>query len=164
MQKKHKMFTRKGADLVIEKKITLLEALTGTSFIIKHLDGRKIKIESDAGTVIKPDSLMTVTGLGMPFYKKSYEFGNLLIKFSVEFPDSIPVGDKITSIHEALASTKGQEVKATEKEVDEVCVMQKLEDGHKNTHAEGGKTHDHEDEDEDDEEHGHGPQVGCQQQ
>jgi len=44
MQKKHKVFTRKGADLLIEKKITLLEALTGTSFTIKHLDGRKIKI------------------------------------------------------------------------------------------------------------------------
>jgi len=108
---------------------------------------------------------MTVIGLGMPFHKKSYEFGNLLIKFQVEFPDSIPVGDKMNMVHEALSASKGQSVKPTEGEVDEVCMMQKLEDGHKNTHAEGGKTHDHEDEDEDDEEHGgHGPQVGCQQQ
>jgi DnaJ family protein A protein 2 len=32
---KHKEFYRTGADLFIEKKITLLEALTGTNFEIK---------------------------------------------------------------------------------------------------------------------------------
>ena len=40
---------------------------------------------------------------------------------------------------------------------DEVCMLEKLEDKHKNTHAEGGKTNDHEEEDEDDEEGSHGP-------
>jgi DnaJ family protein A protein 2 len=30
--KKHKLFQRKGADLWIKKKITLLEALTGLNF------------------------------------------------------------------------------------------------------------------------------------
>lgn len=39
MIEKHKVFQRVGADLFIEKKITLLEALTGTNFTIKHLDG-----------------------------------------------------------------------------------------------------------------------------
>jgi len=39
MIKKHPTFTRKGADLFIEKKISLLEALTGYNFEIKHLDG-----------------------------------------------------------------------------------------------------------------------------
>ncbi len=37
---KHKEFTRLGADLQIEKKITLLEALTGTNYFIKGLDGK----------------------------------------------------------------------------------------------------------------------------
>lgn len=36
---KHKEYTRKGADLFVDKKITLLEALTGTNYEIKHLDG-----------------------------------------------------------------------------------------------------------------------------
>jgi DnaJ family protein A protein 2 len=40
----HKTFERKGADLFIEKKITLLEALTGTNFEIKHLDGKNLKV------------------------------------------------------------------------------------------------------------------------
>jgi len=42
--KKHNTFTRKGADLFIEKKITLLEALTGFNFSIQHLDGTQLLI------------------------------------------------------------------------------------------------------------------------
>jgi len=37
--KKHKLFERKGADLFMEKDITLLEALTGFTLKIKTLDG-----------------------------------------------------------------------------------------------------------------------------
>lgn len=40
----NKMFTRKGADLYMEKEITLLEALTGVDFTIMHLDGKIIRI------------------------------------------------------------------------------------------------------------------------
>jgi len=42
----HELFKRKGADLMIEKEITLLQALTGVDFILKHLDGRKIRIKN----------------------------------------------------------------------------------------------------------------------
>jgi len=37
---KHPEFTRKGADLYIEKKISLYEALTGVQFTVTHLDGK----------------------------------------------------------------------------------------------------------------------------
>jgi DnaJ family protein A protein 2 len=40
----HKLFKRKGADLLIEKEITLLEALTGVDFVVTHLDGTKLRI------------------------------------------------------------------------------------------------------------------------
>ena len=36
--------TGKGADLLIEKEITLLEALTGVDFVVTHLDGSKLRI------------------------------------------------------------------------------------------------------------------------
>ena len=42
--KEHPIFKRKGADLLIDKEITLLEALTGVDFVITHLDGREIRI------------------------------------------------------------------------------------------------------------------------
>lgn len=78
-EQKHKIFKRKGADLFMEKEITLFEALTGLDFVLTHLDGRKVRISNPAGSVIKPDSLMTVENLGMPFHKRTYQHGNLII-------------------------------------------------------------------------------------
>ncbi len=52
MVKPHDVFERKGADLFIEKKITLLEALTGFSFQVTHLDGRVVKVATMPGEVI----------------------------------------------------------------------------------------------------------------
>jgi len=40
----NKIYSRKGADLLMEKEISLLEALTGVDFTIMHLDGRIIRI------------------------------------------------------------------------------------------------------------------------
>jgi len=64
----HKVFERKGADLYIEKKITLLEALTGLTFEIAHLDGKKIKITTLPGDVISHNQVKTIKGKGMPFF------------------------------------------------------------------------------------------------
>jgi len=103
IQKKHAIFMRKGADLMMKKQITLAEALTGFKFTMRHLDGRYVKSESAGGQVIKPDSLMTASGLGMPFYKKSYQSGNLFITFSVKFPDSLN-DSQISNLGSALKS------------------------------------------------------------
>ena len=43
-EKKHKTFYRKGADLFMEKEISLYESLTGLDFVLTHLDDRKIRI------------------------------------------------------------------------------------------------------------------------
>ena len=40
----NKIYSRKGADLYMDKEITLLEALTGINFCIIHLDGRVVRI------------------------------------------------------------------------------------------------------------------------
>lgn len=53
----HKTFTRRGADLYYEKKITLLEALTGFSLEIKHLDGSILKVATAPGEVISHGDL-----------------------------------------------------------------------------------------------------------
>ena len=79
----HKRFKRKGADLLIEKNITLVDALTGVDFTINHLDGTPLRIKNNPGEVIKPDDLKTLENKGLPFHKRSYEFGNLYIKFNV---------------------------------------------------------------------------------
>lgn len=63
--------------------------MTGVDFTIMHLDGRIVRIQSEEGQVIKPNTVMTCEGLGMPFHKTSYKFGNLFIKFTVVFPDQV---------------------------------------------------------------------------
>jgi len=74
---------------MIEKEITLFEALTGVDFVIKHLDGRKIRIKNTPGEVIKPDDIKTVENHGMPYHKQIFNFGNLFVIFKVKFPDSL---------------------------------------------------------------------------
>lgn len=59
-EKKHKTFLRKGADLFMEKEISLYESLTGLDFVLVHLDGRKVRITNTPGKVIHPDQLFTV--------------------------------------------------------------------------------------------------------
>merc|ERR1719158_1981015 len=53
-QKEHAEFKRKGADLFIERTISLVEALCGFEIEITHLDGRKILIKSEPGYIVKP--------------------------------------------------------------------------------------------------------------
>lgn len=71
------------------QEITLAEALTGTSFSIHHLDKRVLLVESPAGEVIKPDAWRCINDEGMPFHGRPFEKGNLYVKFTVKFPDSL---------------------------------------------------------------------------
>ena len=103
IEKKHKTFMRKGADLVMEKEITLIEALTGVDFVLQHLDGKKIRIKNNAGEIIKPDDVKTVENQGMPYHKKVYMLGNLFIHFKIKFPNTIEQSS-VKLIHEALGA------------------------------------------------------------
>ena len=75
--------------MLIEKEITLLQALTGVDFVLTHLDGKKIRIKNKPGEVIKPDEIKTVEGHGMPYHKQTFKSGNLFVVFKVVFPDSL---------------------------------------------------------------------------
>ena len=89
----------------MDKEISLLEALTGVNFTIMHLDGRIVRITGKEGVVIKPNMIMTCEGLGMPFHKTSYKFGNLFINFKIKFPDAINQ-QQLTGISNVLKSQK----------------------------------------------------------
>merc|ERR1719346_907727 len=53
-QQEHADFKRKGADLFIERKISLVEALCGFKMELTHLDGRKLLIKTSPGEIVKP--------------------------------------------------------------------------------------------------------------
>ena len=90
----HKTFTRKGADLFIKKKITLLEALTGFKLVVEHLDGRKLFIKSNPGEIVRPSleggaGIKAVRGEGMPSLQNPFLKGNLFILLEIVFPTSV---------------------------------------------------------------------------
>jgi len=53
-QQDHSDFKRNGADLYLERKISLSEALCGFELNITHLDGRKLIVKSSPGELVKP--------------------------------------------------------------------------------------------------------------
>lgn len=88
------------------KEITLLEALTGVNYTFTHLDGRKVTITSEPGNVIDHDTIMTADGLGMPFFKKSFMYGNLFVQFTVKFPRNM-TDQQMLHIGNALSDQAG---------------------------------------------------------
>jgi DnaJ-class molecular chaperone len=53
-----------------------------------------LRVQSAPGTVIKPDTLMTIEDKGLPFHKNSYKFGNMFVLFKVKFPESLDDGQR----------------------------------------------------------------------
>lgn len=113
--------------------------------------------------------MMTVEGLGMPFHKRTFQHGNLIIQFKIKFPNSVDqksmklLTDALNGTFEGAVSGAKTAGKDTTKE-DETCYLKSFEENHRNTDHRGGQGG-HDSEEEDDEEgHGHGQRVGCQAQ
>lgn len=99
-EKDHDLFKRKGADLLLQKDISLNQALTGYSYRFNHLDGRDVIIKTKPGEVIEcetkdPDSgrampyMMKVPHEGMPSRGNPFVKGDLYVVFHVKFPTHI---------------------------------------------------------------------------
>lgn len=84
--KPHDKFKRRGDDLLIQKNITLSEALLGCKFPVKHLDGRILVVESTPGQVIVPDSVKVIDREGMPVRSDVFNKGRMFVLFHVTFP------------------------------------------------------------------------------
>jgi DnaJ family protein A protein 2 len=87
-EKPHERFRRQDNDLVIEVEIDLLTALAGGRFAIKHLDDRALIVNMEPGDVVKHGEMKVIHGQGMPS-QRHHEPGDLYVKLSVKFPDTI---------------------------------------------------------------------------
>ncbi|KAM9934426.1 hypothetical protein OXX80_005987 [Metschnikowia pulcherrima] len=90
---KHAVFSRKGDDLFMDYKITLVEALSGFSKVVtKHLDGRAIHLSTPTGKVIRPGDYIRIQGEGMPvmnsqgWFSSKSKRGDLYVAIEIEFP------------------------------------------------------------------------------
>jgi len=148
----HPVFKRNKHDLLIEKKIKLVEALCGFQFSINHLDGRTLIIKSLPGEVIKPGDIKYIVSEGMPHYKNPFEKGKLLIHFDVEFPDDGFITPEIAkSLQRVLP--EGAVLGTMPPDAEEVTISA----GSVEDYGQG-------EEEEEEEEDSHGGRVACEHQ
>ena len=70
-------------------KVSLQEALLGYKKRISHLDKHVVEINSKENEVTQPFSWKVLQGEGMPKRNMYSEFGDLHIKFIVDFPKQL---------------------------------------------------------------------------
>ncbi|XP_078733124.1 dnaJ homolog subfamily B member 4-like [Lampetra fluviatilis] len=86
--KAHPLFRRDGSDIVYTASVSLREALCGCSVKVPTLDGRKLSLSMTE--VVRPGLTRRVAGEGLPFPRAPSRRGDLVVDFSVRFPDRIP--------------------------------------------------------------------------
>lgn len=93
-EKPHDVYERDGNDLIVNHKISLAEALAGTTVNIKTLDGRHLSIA--VTEIVSPGYELLIANEGMPIVKEHRKKGNLIIKFEVKYPTKLTAEQKAT--------------------------------------------------------------------
>ncbi|KAJ1411738.1 hypothetical protein B484DRAFT_402546 [Ochromonadaceae sp. CCMP2298] len=89
-EKEHAVFKRSNADLYMEMKVSLREALMGFERSVAHADGTSFTLRTEEGDISAPDDILVLENLGMPVYSPRAATtptrGRLFVKVGVEFP------------------------------------------------------------------------------
>eukprot|EP00927_Polykrikos_kofoidii_P007284 TRINITY_DN12983_c0_g1_i1.p1 TRINITY_DN12983_c0_g1~~TRINITY_DN12983_c0_g1_i1.p1 ORF type:complete len:496 (-),score=66.29 TRINITY_DN12983_c0_g1_i1:191-1678(-) len=83
---------RRGNHLELSLQITLRESLLGFARRLQHLDGHFVEVSS--GTVTKPGQLIKIVGEGMPRADAPSDYGDLLLRVTVEYPRSLSLTER----------------------------------------------------------------------
>lgn len=142
-------FQRQGDNLVYKIKINLMQALTGISFVMSHLDGLKFQIVSEPGEIIKPNSVRVLKGKGMPKYASPGHTGDLFLVFKVVFPPRL--SDERTNLLKGVFPELVT-VHTKEESVIETVTIERVQKDSRDKQREQCQTqqHRHEDQDSDD--------------
>jgi DnaJ-class molecular chaperone len=79
-------FKRSGLDLILDKTITVKEALCGFSFELKYITGKVYTITNNSGNIISNGYRKIIPNMGL---SRDNHTGNLLIIFDVKFPEKL---------------------------------------------------------------------------
>ncbi len=182
--KPHETFELKGLDLKVRAQLSLSEALLGFErIIIKHLDGRFIKVTKQPGQVTRPGDVDIIKGQGMPTERQA-AWGDLFIEVSLQWHSQGPqnamltssrlqwdirfpedgelVGDKAARLASLLPAPLPQPPTESDSIVDDEEVQPSKAERFGSSTA--GPQYAYQDDDDDDEwsdEDGAGPQQGC---
>jgi len=91
-------FKRHGLDLILEKKISLKEALCGFNFELKYINGKSYTINNNPGSIVTPSYFKAIPNMGLT---REGHTGNLVITFEVLFPETLEI-DKINLLKDIL--------------------------------------------------------------
>ena len=80
------MFKRIGLDLVLEKSITLKDALCGFSFEITYINGKSYTLNNNLGNIIPHGFRKIIPNMGL---ERDQHKGNMIIEFNVQFPEKL---------------------------------------------------------------------------
>jgi DnaJ-class molecular chaperone len=83
--KPHPLFTRDGSDIKYKAKVSLRQALLGTTVNVPTLSKRTVAVQFT--DVIKPTTIRRIAGEGLPYPKEPTKRGDLIIEFDIVFPD-----------------------------------------------------------------------------
>lgn len=149
----HNLFKRVKNDLIIEKSISLIEALAGFEFNIKHLNGQEVTIKTGPGDIIQHKSARRVPNLGMPKHKEPFAHGDLIILFEIVMPVKLSdqqIGELRKNLPNALLPKTVTTKNVYTLDKHEVSANRKASEQYE--------------EEEDDESNGGGQRVQCNQQ
>ncbi|XP_068647800.1 uncharacterized protein [Aristolochia californica] len=96
-ERPHEIFKRDGNDLIMNHRITLGEALGGTTVNLSTIDGRNLSIPLN--DVVSPGFEYVIAKEGMPVVNEPGKRGNLRVKFDVKFPSRLKPDQKVTVKH-----------------------------------------------------------------
>lgn len=97
----HRVFERKGDDLIVRREVTLAEALLGLHMPLKMLDGRTVNVETTAETILKPNGVIKVPGEGM--HSSTGGRGDVYIYTDLKMPAKL-TKEQRSKIEEALGT------------------------------------------------------------
>jgi len=79
----HRTFRREGDNIIVEKFITVWDALLGTKVEISTLDNKALEISVPAGC--QPETILSCKNEGLPNMRSKLR-GNLLVKIKIKIP------------------------------------------------------------------------------
>ena len=90
-------FKRSGLDLILDKKISLKEALCGFSFELNYINGKSYTLNNNKGSIVPPEYNKVYPEMGL---KRGEHKGNLIIHFHIDFPTNLTTEqiDKLSGI------------------------------------------------------------------
>jgi DnaJ family protein A protein 2 len=91
-------FKRSGLDLILERNISLKDALCGFSFEINYINGKSYTLNNNKGNIIPPEYKKIYPNMGL---KRGEHTGNMIIHFHIDFPERL-TEEQIKKISEIL--------------------------------------------------------------